>query len=518
MVLFEVIQLIQLYDRKREQLDENAKRSIEKIAFVHEKGEDFKRFQQIIDKDFSSLYKKILENEFTEILSSEQKVSIQDTSLIQNGKIVPYLIVRGTAKDSLSGVQTEQTTLIKDVRQLRDFFKDPNSSSKKSEGNNIAIHLDQKLLQNVFKKAKFVNELMLQAFKENVYKSPNQRLDIGLLDSVIGNELLKQDLPKNYSFAIMSENGEILNFTKKSRFYNRNINKSNSMSTKLYPTDIINEELTLYLSFPRERAYLLKEMESYIILTGILILLMIATLIFMYKTIVQQRKISEMKTDFISNMTHEFKTPISTISLACEALNDKDVVSNSISATISPFVKMISEENNRLGNLVESILQSAVINKGEIEFKKETVDLILIINNLLKSTVFRMPNNGEIIKKINGTPRTIIADSLHTSNLIANLLDNAIKYSNEVPRIEMNITYNTKTIVLSVKDNGIGIDKQYLPKIFDKLYRIPKGNVHNVKGFGLGLNYVKAICDAHGWEINVSSELGIGTEFKIIIK
>jgi len=514
LTFFEIFQLFQLYERKRTQIDVVAKRTMEKIVFVHEKGQDYKKVNAILHQDFSAQYRKILENEFGDALSTKQEISIQDTTILINDKIEPYLVIRGVAKDSFSGVKTEQVTLIKDVRQLQDFFKESNVKNQRFS-NKVAIQLNQKLLQHIFKKAKFVNELMLQAFKENVYESPKQRINLFDLDSVIHSELKNQDLPRRYTFCVLNEQGEVLKFSKTSRNYANNLKNNNVYTTDLFPTDLINENLTLRIAFPTENRFILGEMKAYILITLSLFVLMIFTMYIMIKTIVQQRKLSEMKSDFISNMTHEFKTPISTISLACEALNDKDIIPAQVSKSVQPYVKMINEENKRLETLVEGILQSAVLNKGDIKPSKEEVNLVEMIEKQLEVVSFTKPQDAEIKFVFKGVPRIITADKLHTSNLIANLIDNAIKYRKESLRIEIFIDFSNKPIQLHVKDNGIGIDKSFLPKIFDKLYRVPTGNIHNVKGFGLGLSYVKAICDAQGWGIQVFSTEGLGTEFII---
>ena len=259
-------------------------------------------------------------------------------------------------------------------------------------------------------------------------------------------------------------------------------------------------------------------MKSYFIITGLLGFLMSSTLFFLIRTIKEQKVVSEIKSNFISNMTHEFKTPISTTSLACQALNDTDVVSAASSQEISPYIQMIAEENKRLGNLVEGILQSALISKGDLVLHKEPINLHEIIQNQVNVALFNKSKRASIVVEQKGNPVMFLADKLHLTNLIANLLDNAIKYSPEDPDIKILISYQNNNIHLFVKDCGMGIPKEYLPKIFDNLYRVPTGNIHNVKGFGLGLSYVKAISDAHGWKINVTSEEKKGTVFEVIFK
>ena len=515
--IYEVFQLIQLFNQRQNQFNNDAIRSVEKIGYIHEKLIDYQRYKSIVNRDFSTQYKKIIEREFEGMLASNQQISIQDTNIFINNKIEPYLVIKGSTRDTLSGVRTEQTTLIKDVRQLQDFV----SSSKESGSarkENITIHLNQKLLQHIFKKAKFMNELMLQAFKDNIYNSPQKRVDLPLLDSIISNEVSRQGLPKAYKFSVSLEHCKALKFENKIESYLDKKPQSKGYSAELFPTDKINEKLMLTVYFPKEKAYLLKGMKSYFIITGLLGLLMISTLYFLIKIIKEQKEVSEIKSNFISNMTHEFKTPISTISLACQALNDTDVVSGTSSTEIAPYVKMIDDENKRLGNLVEGILQSALISKGDLTLNKEEFNVIDAVNQQIDIVRFKKIKDLSISLEVKGPPHNLFADKLHFTNLVANLLDNAIKYSKEAPMINISLVFNNNTIHLFVKDNGIGISKEYLPKIFDNLFRVPTGDVHNVKGFGLGLSYVKAISDAHGWKINVESQEGKGTVFEVTFK
>jgi two-component system phosphate regulon sensor histidine kinase PhoR len=235
----------------------------------------------------------------------------------------------------------------------------------------------------------------------------------------------------------------------------------------------------------------------------------------MFHTILTQKKLSELKNDFISNMTHEFKTPISTISLACQAMKDKDMMGEIVEKT-TPFVQMIQDENKRLEVLVERILQSATIDKGDVPTKIELLNLSEIVTELCKHARFRMQNvHGELIEQIDKDPIYIHADRMHTSNVISNLIDNAIKYSKDKPRVTVILEKKSDDITIKIKDEGIGISKEHIDKIFDKLYRIPTGNVHNVKGFGLGLSYVKAIVSLNNWKLNVTSKPDVGSEFSI---
>jgi two-component system phosphate regulon sensor histidine kinase PhoR len=286
----------------------------------------------------------------------------------------------------------------------------------------------------------------------------------------------------------------------------------------LFPSNSLDEDLYLYVYFPKKEQFIYKEMKNSFLVTGLLVVIIIVVLIIMFRTILEQKKLSELKSDFISNMTHEFKTPISTISLACEAATDSDVVGeNPTKKDVEPYFKMIKTENKRLELLVESILQSAVIDKGEVKSNIAEVNLNEIIYELVRNVEFRIhPSGGKVQLREDNQQCIIKSDKIHLTNLVANMLDNAVKYSKEVPEIEIIIINNNKEVSLSVTDKGIGIQKEYVPKIFDKLFRVPTGNVHNVKGFGLGLSYVKSICDTYGWNMEVKTQFGEGTTFKVI--
>jgi two-component system phosphate regulon sensor histidine kinase PhoR len=221
-----------------------------------------------------------------------------------------------------------------------------------------------------------------------------------------------------------------------------------------------------------------------------------------------------MKNDFVNNMTHEFKTPISTIGLACEALRDKDIQKSD--GLYSTYISMIDEENKRLGTMAEQILQSAVIEKGQLTLKLETIDIHDIIEESVATKSLQAnKKNGKIITNLNAIDHRFMGDRIHLTNVVLNLLDNAIKYSEDDLLIEVSSRNIPNAFELSVKDNGIGISSANQKRIFEKLYRVPTGNIHNVKGFGLGLNYVKAIVEQHSGTIHLESELKKGTTFYI---
>ncbi|GEP91058.1 two-component system, OmpR family, phosphate regulon sensor histidine kinase PhoR [Chitinophaga terrae (ex Kim and Jung 2007)] len=232
------------------------------------------------------------------------------------------------------------------------------------------------------------------------------------------------------------------------------------------------------------------------------------------RTMLNQKKLSEIKSDFINNMTHELKTPLATISLAIDAIRNEKVLAEP--KKIEYFSGIIKEENKRMNKQVESILQSALLEKDEIGLKLQATDVHAVIRNTTDNLSLQLAGkNGVVDLQLDAINPVIMADDVHFSNLIFNLMDNAIKYSNDNLEIVIQ-TYNTrKSLFIVITDNGIGMSRDTISRIFEKFYRAHTGNVHNVKGFGLGLTYVKAIVDAHKGKIKVESTLGKGSKFTL---
>jgi two-component system phosphate regulon sensor histidine kinase PhoR len=248
----------------------------------------------------------------------------------------------------------------------------------------------------------------------------------------------------------------------------------------------------------------------------ILVLTIIAAFSFSVFTIIRQRKLSELKNDFINNMTHEFKTPISTISLACQALSDKDIPRTN--EMYNDYIQIIGDENHRLGEMAEKILQTAILEKGNLHLRPEAIDMHSLISDAIHKIAIQIEiRDGVINQSLTANHSMVKADKVHLSNVIFNLLDNANKYSPRKPQILVSTADADGGIYISVNDKGMGISKANQKKIFDKLYRVPTGDVHNVKGFGLGLSYVKFIIEKHGGNIQVESEPGKGSTFTLFL-
>jgi two-component system phosphate regulon sensor histidine kinase PhoR len=284
----------------------------------------------------------------------------------------------------------------------------------------------------------------------------------------------------------------------------------------LFPGELSQYNYMLSLYFPNLKWDLMGKVGIVLSVSGLFILIVIGVFITAIKVIFRQKKLSEIKNDFISNMTHELKTPISTISLACEALEDRSIdLSPEIRST---YLGMIRSENSRLGMLVEKVLRNTVLDKGELKLKPEQMDLNEMVNTTLSHFELQVRKNGGNIKlKLDENIPSVYVDPVHMGNVISNLIDNAIKYSGGKPKISISTTYNQNEVILKVKDYGIGISPENQKNIFGKFYRVPTGNIHNVKGFGLGLSYVKSVVEKTGGSVTVKSELNKGSKFTIKI-
>jgi signal transduction histidine kinase len=336
----------------------------------------------------------------------------------------------------------------------------------------------------------------------------NEKIDNKTLDRIIRAELLLKGLNIPYQYAVKDESGNII-FKSKNYF---NYITSKNYIARLFPDDIFDQPNFLILKFPTQKQFIIHSM-SFILISSIsLTIIIIAIIAFALYIIVKQKRLSEIKTDFINNMTHEFKTPISTISLASQMLNDTSIPFES--KNYEHLSKLILDESKRLGIQVEKVLHMAVFDRTELKLKLIDTNINELIDNILNNFNLQVKNtNGKIIKNLNAENPYIQIDEMHFTNVILNLLDNAIKYCTENPFINISTYNSSKGIIIEVKDNGVGISKENQKKVFEKFYRVHTGNIHNVKGFGLGLSYVKKITEAHRGTIEIESKPGFGSTF-----
>jgi two-component system phosphate regulon sensor histidine kinase PhoR len=334
------------------------------------------------------------------------------------------------------------------------------------------------------------------------------------LDSLIFLELNNRGIDTQFEFGIYNPEKDIFLVENDPALRRTLIEKGSA--ARLFVSDMFTSPEYLLVYFPHEKQFLLTELWGMLLISIILIIVIVYSFTYTISTIFRQKKLSEMKNDFINNMTHEFKTPISTISLACETLSDQDIIRSP--EFMQSYINIILEENKRLATMAEKILQTAVIEKGQLKMNRDRINLHDVITDVIKNIRIQVEiKDGIIRKQCKASNPIIFGDKVHLTNLVYNLLDNANKYSPRKPVIIIRTENTSNGIILTIEDNGIGIQKSEQKKIFDKLYRVPTGNIQDVRGFGLGLSYVKAIVEEHRGRITLDSEINKGTTFKVFL-
>lgn len=371
------------------------------------------------------------------------------------------------------------------------------------------LDLEQSKRFNSFDRAMFE-----ELFKEISEKlSIHQRIDTAIINDVLSKELTKRGLNLPFKYAVFDRALEQVTNIKSEGFV---ANKGEMYSVPIFRNSNGVSHYVLMVYFPSQDRFLLYRIGLLAVLsvlfTGMIIWVFLKTLL-QLKT---QRKISEIKTDFINNMTHEFKTPIATINLALDALKKNEVLQNE--EKMNFYLKMLRDENKRMHAHVENVLQISKLEKNQLQLEKEPLDAHDIIETAVAHiSLLLQERGGEIKEELHAENTDILANELHFTNVIVNILENAIKYSPQKPQIKICTEVVNNKLVIRINDKGIGMHKSVLKHIFDKFYRVPTGDLHNVKGHGLGLAYVKQIINEHGGAITAESEEGSGSTFIIKI-
>ena len=285
---------------------------------------------------------------------------------------------------------------------------------------------------------------------------------------------------------------------------------------RLFPQYMFAAPQFLVIDFSDKIASIVAELQTIIILFLLFSSIIIAVYAYTLRNFLRQRKLSELKTDFINNMTHEFKTPIASISLAADSLKNPKILQNP--ELILHYGEIIKEENRRMNRHIESVLQSAILEKDALELRREKAHVHSLLEIAADRAKFQhRVREVQIAEEYEADDDTVWGDELHLVNVFVNLLDNAVKYCEGTPQIVIRTRNENNSIVISFTDNGIGIKKDDLKEVFQKFYRVPTGNLHNVKGFGLGLSYVKSIAELHGGSVSADSIFGKGSTFTVSI-
>lgn len=411
----------------------------------------------------------------------------------------------------LSGAYDHELSLIiNNEGQKIYFYSDDEFYYPDNEAPELSIEsIRAGISGRVNNKTVLLENLMGKIFEDTPPLS--KRISKSEVDELLSSTLMRLGIEIDYQYRIEEGNSEV--------FSSENFDlasKSHKYLRQLFPNDPVPGHNRMTLYFPKETKYLINQVGimgfTSIFVTLLLILFSASNIII----ILRQKRISEIRTDFINNMTHELKTPISTISLASQMMADKSIREEF--KNLDNISKILNDESLRLKYQVEKVLQASVFENGSMNLKFNNADINNIIRNISDNFSLQIADKqGRIRLNLDEDACFARVDEAHFSNMLSNLIDNGIKYSPEVPDIEITTKPSESSILITVSDNGIGIKKDDLKRIFERFYRVPTGNVHNVKGFGLGLSYVKKVLDEHNAIITVTSQPGQGTVFQIKI-
>jgi signal transduction histidine kinase len=387
----------------------------------------------------------------------------------------------------------------------------------RAKGNPPGTIIVQQDIRNISRKAKKIKDVIKRIATEMEARPMplTRRIDTTSLKKSLAKTFADKDIDIPFEYAVLSPSNDTNPIPIKSSGFNPGyLNTAHRIS--LFPNDVFQKHDQLLVYFPGQKRHLLKSLSwlalSSVFFTIIIVITSIISIFFMLR----QKKISDIKTDFINNMTHEFKTPLATISIAIDSINNPKIID--APEKIRSFTKVIREENNRMNARVEEVLQMALLDSKDFRLVRQEIDLNALIRKVTDTIRIQVESKEGTLDVAYGADHTTIkADEVHLSNVFMNLLDNANKYSPGKPEISVAIRNTGSSVAVSVEDKGIGMSPETQHRIFEKFFRVTSGNIHNVKGFGLGLSYAKAIILAHKGALNVSSEPGKGSRFEVVL-
>lgn len=376
-------------------------------------------------------------------------------------------------------------------------------------------YLQETFQQNFSRSKTILDQAVFRWLKETDKKEISDRVNFEELDGILSKVLVNNGVNLPFYYSIVDKQGKVLYICHKD-IHQEVVNYQNNVYTqKLFPFEESERSAYIQVVFPTKQNYILNSM-NLLFPSLVLVLLILGVFIVAIVIIFRQKRLNNIKNDFVNNMTHEFKTPISTISLASQMLQDTGV--GKTPETLKQISNVIRDETKRLSFQVEKVLQMAIFEREKSPLKLNELRINSLIGDIINNFSLKVTSKGgKITSKLNALNDAALVDEVHFTNVIFNLMDNALKYSDK-PLLLTVETWNEKDkLFIGIEDNGIGIHKDDVKRIFEKFYRVSTGNLHNVKGFGLGLAYVKKIVNDHHGTIKVESELNIGTKFIIII-
>ncbi|MGB1284159.1 MAG: sensor histidine kinase [Polaribacter sp.] len=480
------------------------------------------QFKNDVLKSLGSASEKINQKEESQFEKQIESL-IEDKGLADNAEIKNYLFqqIDTTAKKKFTYGATfleenfklptdfldNDTIIYKRVTGKKDFFQ----STLIKGIDNMFSSIDEQRY-SLTKSFKEIDRSQLsEIFGDILSVQPiHKRISNKELNTTIKKELVKRNISLDFKYGVYSRDG--LATKLKSGYYT--INKKESYKYPLFYNINDEVEYELYITFPNKNKHILSDISNILLLSLFFIFIIIIAFSSSLYQLIRQKKISEIKTDFINNMTHEFKTPIATINLALDSIKNPKIIDDN--NKVLRYVKMIRDENKRMHAQVENVLRISRLEKNQIEISKETIDGHDLIEDAISHiNLLINDKNGSVSTHFQAITSEILGNQFHLTNVIVNMLENALKYSEGKPIIDIYTESTNTFFVFKIKDEGIGMSKNAQKYIFDKFYREQKGNIHNVKGHGLGLAYVKEIIDSHHGKIFVESEKGKGSIFTV---
>jgi two-component system phosphate regulon sensor histidine kinase PhoR len=480
--------------------------------------------------------RKKMDDELTNLLQQEGTVDFQvrveeytDEFGVVHGRFTPQIVrtritrtMNGPKKlhkyDTLRYVYIDpqfgkQLISVPQINPL--WQQEQNRKQKERQVSQVKKWLETDSLQNLSKGKTTVIENLAEEYRKTG-EPLNKRVNPFWIDSLLRFELHNKGIFLPFSYEVTTASSDSLIFSSAN---DTEGNKpvfitANTYQTPIFSKDVINDPGKIKLAFPQKNSLILRNMTATVGTSGGLLVVLIFCFGYTIFSILRQKKISEMKIDFINNMTHEFKTPVSTIMIASEALRDNEIAEDK--SRVSRLANIIFEENARLGSHIERVLNIARIEKNDFKLDKKPLDVNDMISVVVDSMALKLHKHDAktTLDLVEGNT-VIIADELHFSNVLYNLVDNAIKYSINAPEITITTLVKGGHVLIRVADKGIGMSRDQQTKIFEQFYRIPTGNLHDVKGFGLGLSYVNTIVKRLNGTISVRSEKEKGSEFEL---
>lgn len=471
---------------RKEQFDAGVSRSLFRVSRTMEMEETFKGLKE----DLHSIGSQEIEDSLSNDPLAEERLLIDDEP-----------------QPSRNGLKRNQGFLSHQSNPTR-LTLPPHRLKTKFE---FSDEMREELKKRYIYQQQQLNKVIYSILYSSSKTPLEERINFNKLDNFIKNEFLHNGIEIPYHFMVTNAAGRVLyrcpDYTDEG--------SEHTYKQVLMPNNSPSNTGLLIVNFPSINRYIYNSTQ-YVVLSIIFIIILLAVFVYMIMMILRQRKLSEMKNDFVSNMTHELKTPVASISLASQMLTD-----NTISKTptmTEHLSSVIRDETRRLQRLIDRVLQTSLLEGNHTALKHDELDINTMIDDVASTFTLKVEEKGgSITTHLNANDSLVKGDEVHLTNVIFNLMENAVKYSREEvpPQLTVNTENKHNNLIITIADNGIGIKKENLKKIFEKFYRVHSGNTHDVKGFGLGLAYVRNIVQLHHGHIHAESELGKGTKFII---